>query len=305
MTDAWGLTGGDLVTGDAVVLELRVAKTASRGVAKVIDLAVQIACLFGLSIVLSQIAVNGAAADALGLCLTIAVIVGYPVLFETLTHGRSPGKLALGLRIVRDDGGEARFRAALARALVGVFEIWLTVGIVAVIASLISTRGKRLGDMVAGTVAVRERVPARMSAPMPMPPALAGWASTLELSRLPDDLALSARQFMGRAPELAPGVRVSLAYRLASDVARYIAPGPPPGCPPEIYLAAVLAERRRREYERSMPPAPISHGYFQHVPAHLPATSGGSQPGATQSDHSGAPPHELPNPEPPGFAAPR
>jgi hypothetical protein len=83
-----------------------------------------------------------------------------------------------------------------------------------------------------------------------MPGPLAGWAAGLELSGLPDAVALSARQFLQRATDLDPAVRRSLGERLAGQVASQVSPAPPPGTPPESYLAAVLAERRRRAEAR-------------------------------------------------------
>ena len=58
---------------------------------------------------------------------------------------------------------------------------------------LLNERNKRLGDLLAGTVVLQERVAARGGAVAEMPPPLAGWAAGLDLSRLPDGLALSAR----------------------------------------------------------------------------------------------------------------
>jgi uncharacterized RDD family membrane protein YckC len=254
--------GGDLVTGEAVVLELRLAKLPSRGVAETLDLLVQLFGLFVISLIVAVGASNtldGAATVALELTLYIGVFVGYPVLFETLSRGRSLGKMAMGLRVVRDDGGPIRFRHALVRGLLAVFEIY-PFGVIAILTSMISSQGKRVGDFLAGTVVVRERVP-NLAAPMVMmPPGLAAWASTLELSRLPDDLALSARQFMSRAHDLAPAVRASMGGQIAYDVARFVAPPPPVGCPPEPYLAAVLAERRRRDEMRyAGPPRPTTY----------------------------------------------
>ena len=52
----------------------------------------------------------------------VLVVVGYPVALETLLRGRTLGKLALGLRVVRDDGGPVGFRQALVRGLAGVIE---------------------------------------------------------------------------------------------------------------------------------------------------------------------------------------
>jgi uncharacterized RDD family membrane protein YckC len=245
--------GGDLVTGEAVLLELRLAKLPSRGVAEMLDLLVQFGFLLFVSLVgaLSGLSysLDSAASGALALTLIIAVLVGYPVLFETLSRGRSLGKMAMGLRVVRDDGGPIRFRHALVRGLLAVFEIY-PFAVVAIITSLVSTKGKRVGDFLAGTVVVRERVPGVAAPMVQMPPGLAGWATTLELSRLPDDLALTARQFMSRASALSPSVRNAMGGQIAHDVSRFVAPPPPAGCPPEPYLAAVLAERRRRDLAR-------------------------------------------------------
>jgi hypothetical protein len=98
-----------------------------------------------------------------------------------------------------------------------------------------------------------------------MPPSLAWWASSLQLSGLNPGQAEIARQFLSRAAQLDHRLRVQMAYRIAGDVVSHIAPPPPPGAPPELVLAAVLAERHRRELARlgfSVPP---------QVPAAAPA----------------------------------
>jgi hypothetical protein len=165
--------------------------------------------------------------------------------------------------VVREDGGPIRFRQALTRGLAGfivdfgVFSLFT--GAIALITSLASPRGRRVGDMLAGTVVLRERVPVRWAPVVQMPAPLIGWAAGLELSGLPDAVALSARQFLQRAPDLDAGVRASLGQRLAAQVAGHVSPAPPLGTPPEPYLAAVLAERRRREEARltAHPLAPL------------------------------------------------
>ena len=73
-----------------------------------------------------------------------------PTTVDTLTRGRSLGKLAMGIRIVRDDGGPLVFRQSLVRALVGIVELWLTFGTVALICSIVHPQGKRVGDILAG-----------------------------------------------------------------------------------------------------------------------------------------------------------
>jgi uncharacterized RDD family membrane protein YckC len=247
----------ELVVGEAVVLELRLAKLASRALALALDLGVQLLLvIFGSFVVVGvALQVDDALAAAMILVFYLAVILGYPVAFETLTRGRSLGKMALGLRVVREDGGPIRFRHALVRGLLGVVEFWITFGAVALITSLASARGKRLGDFLAGTVVVRERMPVRGAPVAAMPPPLAGWAATLDLSRVPDDLALAARQFLGRFQDLAPEVRESMGGRLATAIAAVTTPPPPPGVPAWAFLSAVLAERRRREMARMAPPS--------------------------------------------------
>ncbi len=291
---SWGAhLGGDLVSGEAVLLELRLARFPSRALARLVDLAITFVLLFGMVFLLGQADVGDQdAATAIVLLVYIGLVVGYPLLFETLTNGRTPGKMAMGLRVVRDDGGSGRFRHALVRALVGVIEIW-TLPFIAILTSLASSRGKRVGDYLAGTVVVRERVPQAAAPSVQMPPGLAGWAATAELSRLPDQLALAARQFLSRAAQISPAARTQMAHRVAYDVSRFVAPPPPPGCPPEAYLAAVLAERRRRELART----PQPYGQAPQ-PAH-------PQPYAPYAPPSPTGPAPVPPPaDPYGFAPP-
>lgn len=267
----------DLVTGDAVVLELRLAKLASRSLALAIDLAAQLSVLFLGTFVIGGVALSAdsALAAAITLVLLVAVVVGYPVAMETATRGRTLGKLALGLRVVREDGGPVRFRHAFVRGLLAVVEIWISVGSIALITSLASAQGKRLGDFLAGTLVVRERVPVTGQAVTPMPPQLAGWASGLDLSGVPDDLALAARQFLSRAAELSPAAREDMGSRIVAALAAVTAPAPPPGTPPWAFLAAVLAERRRRELVRlGAPPGP-TYGY---APSPLPPPAAPAPP---------------------------
>jgi len=261
------------VTGEAVALDLRIAQFPSRTLALLADLAVQVLLLFIVlflsGAILSQ--VDSAAATAITLVSVVVVLVGVPTLVETLTRGRSLGKIAAGLRVVRDDGGPVRFRHSFVRSLFMLVDFWLTGGSVGLIASLSSSRGKRLGDQFAGTVVIRERVPSAAGTVQHsywMPPGLEGWASSLDLARLPDVAALQARQLLARATTLAPDVRESLGRQLAAEFTAYVTPPPPPGTPPEAYLSAVLTERMRRssaESERAraqgsrpMPAAPGS-----------------------------------------------
>ncbi|MCQ0015973.1 RDD family protein [Actinomadura madurae] len=223
----------ELVTGEAVALDLRVARLASRGCAILLDLLFQAVLLNVLLYVtlMTSLVADDAWTAGLTILVVAAVFVGYPCLFETLTRGRTLGKMALGLRVVADDGGPIRFRQALLRALAGVVEFWMFYGSPALITSFCNRRGKRLGDLFAGTIVIQERVPVSMLyGPVAvMPPQLAWWARTLELSMLSDELAMTARQYLSRFWELLPEVRDSLGERIASQVVAVVSPPPPPG----------------------------------------------------------------------------
>ncbi|WP_278235119.1 RDD family protein [Isoptericola sp. AK164] len=250
------MTDGILI-GEGVVLDARPASFASRSAGALIDVAVTVAgfvlafWLFAGVLVWQTDVVAGTQwGRAALIAVLVLLLVVLPTTVETLTRGRSLGKLAAGLRVVRDDGGPVRVRHALVRALVGVFEIWLTAGAGAVVTSLANPRGKRLGDVLAGTYAVRVRGARGWEQPLMMSPALATWARTADIRRLPDGLALRTRQVLDRAPRLAPASRARLTDELAAQVEAYVAPGPPSGTPAETFLHAVLHERRDRELAR-------------------------------------------------------
>ena len=245
--------------------------------------------------------------------------MGYPALFETLSRGRSLGKLALGLRVVSDDGGPERFRQALMRALMAVLEIWLTLGFLALVTSLLSSGGKRLGDIFAGTFVITERLPGRRGTTAPMsalPPALAAWAATAELSALDDATAETARQYLSRYYDFTAATREEFGRRLAAAVAAQVTPPPPPGASPPDYLSAVLAERRDRAHARIAGQAGpgIPAGASPGSPAGTAPAPGQAAPAreaaATNGWTAATPPAQDPPPSPPpprpgGFLPPR
>jgi uncharacterized RDD family membrane protein YckC len=263
-----------VVTGDAVVLDVQIAQLPVRAVSVMIDVVVVfIAYTIGVLLWASTLTQFDTALSAAVLIIfTVLSLVGYPVVFETATRGRSLGKMAMGLRVVSEDGGPERFRQALFRALAGVIEIWIFAGGPAVICSLLSPKGKRIGDVFAGTVVISERAP-RLIPPPPMPPQLAWWASSLQLSGLGPEQAELARQFLSRASQLDPVIRDQMAYRITSEVVAQISPPPPPGVPAQLVLAAVLAERHRRELARLRPEAPPPQWPPQYPQPAAPVTT--------------------------------
>jgi uncharacterized RDD family membrane protein YckC len=245
-------SGDDLVTGEAVALELPAATVAVRVASGLIDVTIELILLIVLLVVaFAAVSTSDEALTAVvSLLCTVGVLVALPTALETLTRGKTVGKWALGLRAVRDDAGPITFRQSLVRALVGFVEIWVFLGVPALLCSLVSAKGKRLGDMVAGTYVVRERFPFPPMRPVLMPPQLAHWAASADIAPLPDTLALATRQFLMRASTLNPASRATLGTQLLTQTLAHVAPLPPAGHHPEAVLAAVLAERRRRDEAR-------------------------------------------------------
>jgi uncharacterized RDD family membrane protein YckC len=302
-----------ILTGEAVHLDVRLAGIGSRALARMIDAVIQVAVTY-LLLVVSFLAVlilsttgvvspDGAIANTISIVTGAAGLLGYPVVFETLTRGRTPGKWIIGLRVVRDDGGPITFRHAMTRGLVGFAIEWP--GVIgapltwlATIWVMITSRlNKRLGDHVAGTVVIHERTPAAWGWAPTMPPQLAGWATMLDLTALDDDLALATRDFLARHRRIKEPARSRLGERLAREVAAVTNPPPPPGTPVWVFLAAVHTERHRRAMARLAavrarsatvwpdlalmvaPPRTIPH---PRVAGHPPATRpAGAQPAGT------------------------
>ena len=295
----------ELVTGEAVVLELRLARPATRALALAIDLALELVVFVLLLIPVALVTGDDASGSLVGglivACLVVTFVV-YTTTIETLTRGKSVGKYAMGLRVVRDDGGPVRFRQAFVRALCGFFvDFFVTSGCVGFLTAMLNARGKRVGDMLAGTVVLRERAPKTSDPVLEVPAGLAGWAASTELSRLPDALALSARSYLGRYHDLAPPARDALGARLATAVAQYVSPPPPPGVPAWAYLTAVLAERRRRAFAQQSVPRPA----VQQPPVPQPAPQNSGPSNEPPPSATGLPPSAAEESPGSGFAAPR
>ena len=244
-----GVGVDDLVTGEAVALELPAAGIAMHMLSGFLDVAVAVLVLV-IGLFVSTLLTRGSDDAIVNVAMTLLLVLVFvilPTAVETLTRGRSVGKFAAGLRTVRDDAGPIGFRQALTRALVGFVEIWLLLGVPALVSGLVSSKGKRLGDHAAGTYVVRERVHLTLPPPPIMPPHLGAWAAGADIARLPDSLAMAVRQFLLRAPLLSPHSRDALGVQLHDEVVAYLAPQPPAGTHPELVLAAVIADRRRRD----------------------------------------------------------
>jgi uncharacterized RDD family membrane protein YckC len=246
------LSSDDLVTGEAVALDLPPASVAARIGSGILDVIAMGVIAFGVLFLalVASVDSDGALQHVALVGSLMAVFLVYPTAMETLTRGKSLGKAALGLRVVRDDGGTVTAQQAFVRALVAVPEIYALSGGPAFFSCLVSSRGKRLGDYAAGTYVVRDRVRLSLPPPVPMPAALAEWAARADLRTPPVGLGLAIRQYLTRLPALDPRTAQATGEMLANRLSAYAAPPPPPGTQPWEFLAAASAARRDRDLAR-------------------------------------------------------
>lgn len=239
-----------ILTGEAVALEARPAGVMIRTAATLLDFAVYalVWALVVLGLLGQVLALNEAQMGVVSIGSVAGIVLLVPTAIETLTGGRSLGKIVTGTRVVRDDGGPIRFRHAVTRWSTAMVELVLTAGFLAFVVAMLSPRSKRLGDMLAGTYVARVRGVEERDHPLIMPPELAAWAYTADMAALPDRVSLYARKYLARTATLAPHMRHRLALSLAAEVEQHVSPPPPPGTHPERFLAAVLVARRDREY---------------------------------------------------------
>lgn len=285
MSRRWDDAGG-IVTPEAVPLQLSEANVGSRTIAWFID-----AIALGIAIVLVNVLIVMLGNDApipewVGVTVLVVVnfllFFGYPIGFETLWGGRTPGKAALGLRVVTVEGAPVRFRHAAIRAALGLVDFWLTSGIAAVLTTLLSKRHQRLGDLVAGTLVLRERTAA--AAPtvnrFTIPPGAEGYADTIDPTGLSPREYEAAREFLLRAASLRPQARYDIGTRLAQGLAAKLQHSIPEGVSPELFLMCVA-------------------GRYQQLAAQRPPQG--------QAVANGAPPpaSDRPPAEPGDFAPPR
>jgi uncharacterized RDD family membrane protein YckC len=279
-----------VVTPEAVVLDVQTAGLGSRVFAKAIDFLVQ-----GASLVIFLTVIFTSRIDNLAVVLvvTTVIVLLYPIILEALWRGRTVGKAALGLRVVTREGAPIRFRHAAIRGMFGLLEV-LALPMVGVLAMLGSRTDQRLGDMVAGTIVIRERAAAKASWPAVFypPPGLESYVATLDVSAMTAGEYETVRSFLLRAYEMDPLPRANLAARLAGPlVLRWHQPVPD-GVGPEIWLVCAASAYQQRS--GMLPGGPLPYGapgpYGAGAPDPWLANGGwGPPPPGTRMDGPGAP----------------
>ncbi|MGD8560225.1 MAG: RDD family protein [Gammaproteobacteria bacterium] len=138
-------------TPEGVELQLHVAGPVVRSLAWLVDAMIRGVLYIGLAILLSQLGRMG-----LGIMLVGFFLVEwfYPVFFEVLKHGSTPGKKVMGIRVVHDNGTPVTWSSSILRNLLRVVDFAPLFYGFGITAMLMNSDFKRLGDMAAGTIVI-------------------------------------------------------------------------------------------------------------------------------------------------------
>ena len=198
-----------------MVLDYELAGLGSRGLAAIVD--TLILTVVEMALYVTVVATMGplGAAAALLILLQFLVFWGYFTFFEAFAHGQTPGKKWMGIRVVHDTGHGLTITGAAVRNLLRPVDLLPPPYLLGAILIAVHPRAKRLGDLVAGTVVVRDR-PTLEPAATPVAAAPVGQPGTPELA---DREYALLRGFRERAPALPDATRSRLAAQLAGRFA--------------------------------------------------------------------------------------
>ncbi len=238
-----------IATPEGVDLDIVLAGLGSRFLAAMID-----AILQAILVTAAAFAVTGGGlvSDGSGPALGVAVFSlvvffatwGYDVAFETLGSGKTPGKRATGIKVVRDTGHPIGFKASAIRNMMRVVDFLPSGYLVGVVSILLSGRNQRLGDLAAGTLVIREAKAPKMpvfEAPPEAPGELVHW----DVSRVTTEEAGTVKRFLERRESLVPEARSRLAQDLATRLRAKVA-GVPEGLTYEQFLEKLVAAKASR-----------------------------------------------------------
>lgn len=145
-----------IVTPQNVLIEHELASVIMRGIAFILDQIIIFVFLIFAFVLLEFFAFGSAMEEIFLFIFIIPVYFLYSLLFEAYNYGQSLGKMALGLKVRRLDGNEVTFTEAITRWLMRVPDIFISAGSLAAILISSTERSQRLGDILAGTIVIRQ-----------------------------------------------------------------------------------------------------------------------------------------------------
>ena len=233
-------------TPEHVEVRFELAGLGSRAAAAMMDLVLVSLLLVPLQIATDQLGLEtalGRWASALLYLLLSFALFAYYILFEGLNHGRTPGKILLGIRVVMDTGRPITPAAAVLRNLVRAGE-YAALLLPAALTMLLHRSNKRLGDLAAGTIVVRDH-----ATEWRLAPAAAAGEEPVEVGppELSEEEFRLLDRLLARLPDLTPAVQVRMTVELAR---RFESRVPRRTTDPQEYLVALFEEERSKRRSR-------------------------------------------------------
>jgi uncharacterized RDD family membrane protein YckC len=262
-----------IATPENVAFGYEVAGIGSRFLAAVVDTLIILALILLVELTLSLIAASffrdQLLSDSPALVwmaaifglIAFALFWGYYIFFEMLWNGQSPGKRWVGLRVIRTDGTPITLAESIVRNLVRLVDFLPAYYGVGVVTMFVNGQSRRLGDLAAGTLVVRDRVavtleslaarptppaPAPLPAADPAPPSLAAPAAGWPVERLTGYDLEMAEDFLRRRAQLSN--RAALAQRIVQALLKQmnVPPGPMDDRRAESLIVEIVQASRKR-----------------------------------------------------------
>lgn len=243
------------VTPEAVPIVLDVAGIGSRTIATIVDSLIQLAAFLAISWLVSLSGISDDVAGVISIVGVFVMVWGYFMVLEGLWGGRTPGKAASRIRVVRADGRPVTWTQVTVRNLLRIIDFLPFYYMLGGVLVVLSKRSQRLGDLAAGTVVVRDR-PARPPAVLPIPPEAAAAARALDTSALSDREFALIRSFLERRATLVRDSRGNVARELAAAIRPKIAGSARWTGDDESLLEAVVASYRAGPSREGLLPPP-------------------------------------------------
>lgn len=235
-----------IATPEGLDVDLVLAGLGSRFVARLVDSLIQGGIILAL-VIAALVLRSGWTTGVVIVCEFLCIFV-YDIVFEVFGSGRTPGKRAAGLRVVRSGGQPVGFVASVVRNVLRLIDSLPTLYLVGMICVIVTAHNQRLGDLAAGTIVVRERAakpqaPGWVASSRPTVPldAVVGWdVSTVS----PAEIG-AVRAFLDRRLTLPPDARARIGYDLAVRLGAKVS-GIPANAHPEYVLEGVLVAKEHR-----------------------------------------------------------
>lgn len=227
-----------ILSPEKTILTYPLASVGRRILAHLIDVAVIFLILMAAQQVIGLLAlIDADIAIGLIMFISVATVFLYFIFLEGLWNGRTVGKAACGLRVRMVDGTPIRFGSALGRNLLRPGDFLPLLYFAGLLSAFTTPWSQRLGDLVAGTVVVRDVTPDSRFSPAPHSAGVHPFEGRVgELRKMTDDDYIALRRLCDRFPELPPYVQEKMLREVWAPVATRIGVGAVSDVHP-IYLA--------------------------------------------------------------------